>query len=151
MEIQPQLILLQKTLLQIEGLGRQLYPDLDLWKTAKPIMEGWMRERMNPLRVLKEWRQQLPDLGEAIRTVPTLIEQVLMQSAEGRYKVPVHAPDISLLREEIRLSARRRDQTILGSALLFTGVAWFAVVIEPLWPGIVCVVAGLLTLVIRRS
>jgi ubiquinone biosynthesis protein len=150
MEIQPQLILLQKTLLQIEGLGRQLYPDLDLWKTAKPIMEGWMRERMNPLRVLKEWRQQLPDLGEAIRTVPTLIEQALMQAAEGRYRLPVHTPDVAQLREEIRLSARRRDQTILGSALLFTGVTWLAVAMEPIWPGIVCVAAGLITLLFRE-
>ncbi len=139
MEIQPQLILLQKTLLQIEGLGRQLYPDLDLWKTAKPIMEGWMRDRLNPLRVLKEWRKQLPDLGEAIRTVPTFIQQVLMQMAEGRYKVPVHTPDVAQLREEIRASGKRRDQTILASALLFMGVTWFAVVIEPVWPGVVCV------------
>ncbi|MES1196804.1 MAG: ubiquinone biosynthesis regulatory protein kinase UbiB, partial [Steroidobacter sp.] len=149
-EIQPQLILLQKTLLQVEGLGRQLYPDLDLWKTAKPIMEGWMRDRLNPLRVLKEWRRQLPDLGEAIRTVPTLIQQALMQMAEGRYKVPVHTPDVSQLREEIRASARRRDQTILASALLFTGVTWFAVVIEPLWPGFVCAGAGLITLLLRK-
>ena len=150
MQIQPQLILLQKTLLQIEGLGRQLYPDLDLWKTGKPIMEGWMRDRMNPLRVLKEWRHQLPDLGEAIRTVPTLIQQALMQAAEGRYKVPVHTPDIALLREELRASAKRRDQTILASALLFTGITWFAVVIEPVWPGFVCVGAGLITLVLRK-
>ena len=150
MQIQPQLILLQKTLLQIEGLGRQLYPDLDLWKTGKPIMEGWMRDRMNPLRVLKEWRHQLPDLGEAIRTVPTLIQQALMQAAEGRYKVPVHTPDIALLREELRASAKRRDQTILASALLFTGITWFAVVVEPVWPGFVCVGAGLITLVLRK-
>ena len=150
MQIQPQLILLQKTLLQIEGLGRQLYPDLDLWKTGKPIMEGWMRDRMNPLRVLKEWRHQLPDLGEAIRTVPTLIQQALMQAAEGRYKVPVHTPDIALLREELRASAKRRDQTILASALLFTGITWFAVVVEPVWPGFVCVGAGLISLVLRK-
>ena len=48
MEVQPQLVLLQKTLLAIEGLGRQLYPELDLWKTAKPVLEQWMRERHDP-------------------------------------------------------------------------------------------------------
>lgn len=150
MQIQPQLILLQKTLLQIEGLGRQLYPDLDLWKTAKPIMEGWMRDRLNPLRVLKEWRHQLPDLGEAIRTVPTLIQQALMQMTEGRYSIPVNTPDVSQLREEIRASARRRDQTILASALLFTGVVWFAVALAPMWPGVVCIGSGLITLLLRK-
>lgn len=150
MQIQPQLILLQKTLLQIEGLGRQLYPELDLWKTGKPIMEGWMRDRLNPLRVLKEWRHQLPDLGEAIRTVPTLIQQALMQMAEGRYSVPVSTPDVSALRAEIRASAIRRDQTILASALIFTGVTWLAVVYGPMWPGVVCCTAGMVTLLVRK-
>ncbi len=56
MQIQPQLILLQKTLLNIEGLGRELYPELDLWKTAQPILRQWMRERMSPRAVLKRMR-----------------------------------------------------------------------------------------------
>jgi ubiquinone biosynthesis protein len=51
MEVQPQLVLLQKTLLHVEGLGRQLYPDLDLWQTAKPFLESWMNERVSPRRV----------------------------------------------------------------------------------------------------
>jgi ubiquinone biosynthesis protein len=146
MEIQPQLILLQKTLFQIEGLGRQLYPELDLWKTAKPILEEWMRTRLSPLGVMREWRKQLPDIGEAIRTVPTLIQQALMQSAEGRYRLPVKNEGIEELRKELQASARRRDQTILASALLFSGVLWFAVVSEPMWPGVLCLVAGIIAL-----
>jgi ubiquinone biosynthesis protein len=146
MEIQPQLILLQKTLFQIEGLGRQLYPELDLWKTAKPILEEWMRTRLSPLGVLREWRKQLPDIGEAIRTVPTLIQQALMQSAEGRYRLPVKNEGIEELRKELQASARRRDQTMLASALLFSGVLWFAVVSEPMWPGVLCLVAGIIAL-----
>ena len=149
MEIQPQLILLQKTLLQIEGLGRQLYPDLDLWKTAKPIMQEWMHARMSPRGVLREWKKQLPDIGEAIRTVPTLIQQALMQAAEGRYRVNVRNDGVEELRRELQASARRRDQTILASALLFSGVMWFALVIEPIWPGVGCMVGGAL-LLLRR-
>ncbi len=61
MEVQPQLVLLQKTLLNIEGLGRQLYPDLDLWQTAQPFLERWMKERMGPKAVWKNIRQQAPD------------------------------------------------------------------------------------------
>ena len=60
MEIQPQLMLLQKTLLNIEGLGRELYPELDLWKTAQPVLRAWMRERMSPRTVLRRMRTQLP-------------------------------------------------------------------------------------------
>jgi len=146
MEIQPQLFLLQKTLLQIEGLGRQLYPDLDLWKTAKPIMQEWMQARLSPLGVLREWRKQLPDIGEAVRTVPTLIQQALMQSAEGRYRLPVKSEGMDELRRELQASARRRDQTILASALLFSGVMWFALVIDPSWPGALCLAGGIFAL-----
>ena len=146
MEIQPQLFLLQKTLFQIEGLGRQLYPDLDLWKTAKPILQEWMHARMSPRGVLREWKKQLPDIGEAIRTVPTLIQQALMQATEGRYRVNVKNDGVEELRRELQASARRRDQTILASALLFSGVLWFALVIEPFWPGIACLLSGTIIL-----
>jgi ubiquinone biosynthesis protein len=150
MEIQPQLFLLQKTLFQIEGLGRQLYDELDLWKTAKPILEEWMYARMSPRGVLREWKKQLPDLGEAIRNVPTLIQQGLMQATEGRYRLQVKNDGIEELRRELRASARRRDQTILASALLFSGVLWFAMVIDPFWPGAACLAAGAVVL-LRRN
>ena len=58
MEVQPQLVLLQKTLLNIEGLGRQLYPDLDLWTTAKPYLERWIRERFGPKAAWKEFKRE---------------------------------------------------------------------------------------------
>ncbi len=146
MEIQPQLILLQKTLLQIEGLGRQLYPDLDLWKTAKPIMTEWMHTRMSPRGVLREWRKQLPDIGEAVRTIPTLIQQALMQAAEGRYRVNVKNDGVEELRRELQASARRRDRTILASAMFFSGITWCALVLDPIWPGIACLVASVIVL-----
>jgi ubiquinone biosynthesis protein len=149
MEIQPQLFLLQKTLFQIEGLGRQLYDELDLWKTAKPILEEWMYARMSPRGVIREWKKQLPDLGEAIRNVPTLIQQTLMQATEGRYRLNVKNDGVEELRRELRASARRRDQTILASALLFSGVLWFAMVIDPFWPGAVCLLSGAIVLLRR--
>ncbi|MCY1363621.1 putative protein kinase UbiB [compost metagenome] len=70
MEVQPQLVLLQKTLLNIEGLGRQLYPDLDLWTTAQPFLERWMRERVSPLQLLRNLQQQaeqVPHLSQIAR------------------------------------------------------------------------------------
>ena len=73
MEVQPQLVLLQKTLLNIEGLGRQLYPDLDLWHTAKPFMERWMRERYGPAAVLRSLIDAAPTLAvELPRILPQL-------------------------------------------------------------------------------
>ncbi|MGE0189996.1 MAG: ubiquinone biosynthesis regulatory protein kinase UbiB [Steroidobacteraceae bacterium] len=146
MQVQPQLILLQKTLLQIEGLGRQLHPELDLWKTAKPIMQEWMHARMSPRGVLREWKKQLPDIGEAIRIVPSLLQQALMQAAEGRYRLPIKTEGEDALLRELRASARRRDQTILASALLFSGIMWFALVREPIWPGSLCLLGSALSL-----
>ena len=84
MQIQPQLILLQKTLFNIEGLGRELYPELDLWKTARPMLRSWMRERMSPRAVLRRMRTQLPDAIEALKQVPQLVQTTVRAAAEGR-------------------------------------------------------------------
>ncbi len=79
MEVQPQLVLLQKTLLNIEGLGRQLYPDLDLWKTAKPFLEDWMKERMGVKGIYRNLKQQAPELIEQLPRLPSLLHDALTQ------------------------------------------------------------------------
>jgi len=143
--IQPQLILLQKTLLQIEGLGRQLYPDLDLWQTAHPILREWMRERANPRTALREFRKQLPDLGEAFRLIPKLITQSINLAAEGRLNLPTESRTIEQLRHELRSFARRRDLTIIAASLLMSSVVWFAFVAQPLWPSGLLAAAAIVT------
>jgi len=72
-EIQPQLILLHKTLFNIEGLGRELYPQLDLWKTAHPVLERWMRDQVGPKAMLRDLRQLLPQLREIMRDLPAAL------------------------------------------------------------------------------
>lgn len=79
MEVQPQLVLLQKTLLNIEGLGRQLYPELDLWKTAKPFLENWMHERMGPRAVYRNMKQQAPEWFDKLPQLPQLVYDSLQQ------------------------------------------------------------------------
>jgi len=66
-------VLLQKTLLNIEGLGRQLYPDLDLWNTAKPFMERWMEQRMGPAAILRQFSTYAPEIIEQLPRLPELI------------------------------------------------------------------------------
>ncbi len=73
MEVQPQLVLLQKTLLNIEGLGRQLYPELDLWKTAHPYLERWIKDRFHPKTLLKEFQRYAPEWLEKLPSVPANI------------------------------------------------------------------------------
>ena len=89
MEVQPQLVLLQKTLLAIEGLGRQLYPELDLWATAKPFLEKWLKEQMGPKAFLKRLRENLPFLTEQLPYMPRLLNEVLELSREQK----IHALD----------------------------------------------------------
>ena len=82
-EIQPQLVMLQKTLLNIEGLGRQLDPELDLWKTAKPFLERWMSEQIGWRGLLKTFKHEAPYLARSIPQLPRLVHQVLAQPAKA--------------------------------------------------------------------
>jgi ubiquinone biosynthesis protein len=84
MEVQPQLVLLQKTLLAIEGLGRQLYPDLDLWSTAKPFLEKWLREQMGPKVFLRNLRENWPFFVEQLPHMPRIFNEVLLLTKEQR-------------------------------------------------------------------
>jgi ubiquinone biosynthesis protein len=79
-EIQPQLVLLQKTLLNIEGLGRQLDPELDLWNTAKPFLEKWMMEQIGPQKLLEQLKEQAPRYAKLLPELPRLLHDYLRQS-----------------------------------------------------------------------
>ncbi len=83
-EIQPQLVLLQKTLLNIEGLGRQLDPELDLWSTAKPFLEKWMLEQIGPKKLWQQLRDQAPHYAKLIPQLPRLLHDYLQQPAAAR-------------------------------------------------------------------
>ncbi|MEG0052632.1 MAG: ubiquinone biosynthesis regulatory protein kinase UbiB [Comamonas sp.] len=82
-EIQPQLVLLQKTLLNIEGLGRQLDPNLDLWSTAKPFLEKWMLDQMGPQRLWRELKAEAPRYAKLLPELPRLVQQFLQQDRQG--------------------------------------------------------------------
>jgi ubiquinone biosynthesis protein len=135
MKIQPQLILLQKTLLNIEGLGRELYPELDLWKTAQPILRAWMRERMSPRAVLRKMRKQLPDTIEALKQVPQLFQIAVREAAEGRAKVRVENAGMQELRAELRRAGVRRDGAIAAGVLWLSGLLWVALKAPYPWFG----------------
>ena len=149
MTVQPQLILLQKTLLQIEGLGRQLYPDLDLWKTAQPVLKDWAADRLSGRSLAEQLRRQLPDLSEALRMLPQVLQHAVQQASAGEFRIRVEHPGVEELRREMRASARRRDATMVGAVTLLGGLVWLAVAMNP-WPGIVLAGAGLLAVLLAR-
>jgi ubiquinone biosynthesis protein len=135
MQVQPQLVLLQKTLLNIEGLGRQLYPQLDLWKTAQPILQRWMLERMSPRTLLKQARAQLPDTVEALKRLPQLFNTAVRDAAEGRVRWQVQSAQIEELRLELRANALRRDVALAAAALWLSGFIWLAAAAHLRWLG----------------
>nr|VFK48434.1 MAG: 2-octaprenylphenol hydroxylase [Candidatus Kentron sp. TC] len=117
MEVQPQLVLLEKTLLNIEGLGRQLYPDLDLWKTAKPFLERWMQEQLGMRAMARELRIQMPRWGQALPTLPNLLYDALR---EGGTQAANTTREIAQIRIEIRRANRRTILAVIGGSLLIS-------------------------------
>jgi ubiquinone biosynthesis protein len=146
MQVQPQLILLQKTLFNIEGLGRQLYPELDLWKTARPVLAAWMRERTSPRTILGEIRRHWPDALLTLRQIP----QLLQDAVRGAGRQPAEAVSLNALRAEMRRSARYRDTLLAAVALWLSGVLWVALAARLPWLGWLQMCAGALLAVWSR-
>lgn len=121
MEVQPQLVLLQKTLLNIEGLGRQLYPELDLWQTAKPFLERWMSEQIGTRAFLNRIKENVPQWGEKLPELPSLFHDVLHQARNGKLKLNDHGKELEKIRQEIRHANQRTFFAILGGSLIISG------------------------------
>ena len=121
MEVQPQLVLLQKTLLYIEGLGRQLYPQLDLWATAKPYLERWMKEQVGPRAFVRKLKKNLPQMTEFGADMPLLTYKVLNDAVEGRLQLNWQSKELTRLRQDLRRQHRSSIHVISGSAMLVAG------------------------------
>jgi ubiquinone biosynthesis protein len=117
MEVQPQLVLLQKTLLNIEGLGRQLYPDLDLWKTAKPFLERWMEEQVGAKAMLRNVKEDMPYLLEKLPEMPSLIYKSLKLYTDGEYQLK-QIKEIEKIRKELSQNHQRSLIVISGTGML---------------------------------
>jgi ubiquinone biosynthesis protein len=125
MHVQPQLVLLQKTLLNIEGLGRQLYPDLDLWQTAKPFLESWFQERLSPKAKIKKLIKQLPDFADQFPEIPSLIYKALDNAAHAEQRAQTQQREFALLRQQMASQQRGQLWIILIGALMICAAIWF--------------------------
>ena len=118
-QVQPQLVLLQKTLLNIEGLGRQLDPDLDLWETAKPYLERWMSEQIGWRGLIEHARHEAPYWSAVLPQLPRLMHQALARLAD-----PGAGDDSAALLEE----ARRRNRLLAVIAALLAAIAGWLII-----------------------
>ena len=117
MEVQPQLVLLQKTLLNIEGLGRELYPELDLWKTAKPFIENWFRSEIGLSANLDHLKTQLPEWAQHWPEMPMLVHRSLSEISQGNLHLKIRSEDLREVREELACQ-RQQQPLVIGGATL---------------------------------
>jgi ubiquinone biosynthesis protein len=142
MQVQPQLILLQKTLFNIEGLGRQLYPELDLWKTAQPVLREWMKERVSLRTIFKEIRTHLPDALLTLRQIPQIVQTSVREAAEGGGSAVDR--ELAALRAEMRAAGLRRDLWFATGILWLSGLIWLALLTQYRWLGAAQMIAAIL-------
>jgi ubiquinone biosynthesis protein len=121
MEIQPQLILLQKTLFNIEGLGRELYPQLDLWKTAHPILRQWMSEQLGGRAAINQLREDLPQIRDALRELPGVIKYLSEQIANDEPPFNIQTPELEEIREQLKTQQKQRFALTIGASALISG------------------------------
>ena len=121
MEVQPQLVLLQKTMFQIEGLGRQLYPELDLWVTAKPYLEKWMHEQLGPKALVRALRREMPRLWQQLPEMPRLIHDFLQNQGRDRDGNSIEAMRTRL--EQLQQRQTRQRSLFVGASIGLIAVA----------------------------
>jgi ubiquinone biosynthesis protein len=144
MEVQPQLILLQKTLVQIEGLGRVLYPELDIWQTGKPVLKAWMLEQTGPKATLKRLRRDWPDLRYALERLPQVARRLVDEALDKPVAPAAPAPGGSVPDAATQLAAdRRRWLATVGGSLVIAGAVWVGLAAEPVGFGWLMGAAGL--------
>ena len=124
--LQPQLILLQKTLLNIEGVGRQLDPQIDIWAVAKPVLEGILAERYSPRRLLREFRKQVPELVTRAPEMPRLLHAWLRQQVQGGHELSMRSDDVRAITQTLAAMQRRIVASILGVGLLIVAAVLYA-------------------------
>jgi len=146
MEVQPQLVLLQKTLLNIEGLGRELYPDLDLWTTAKPFLEDWTREQMGIKATLRRVVAGLPALRELLLEAPARLNRILQEMAENKLQVSVQNEELKRLREAQHLRVRHMYHAIAGGTLIVSGALLLALHTVPVWGSLFVIGIGIVAI-----
>mgnify|MGYP001825780208 CR=1 FL=1 len=135
-EIQPQLILLHKTLFNIEGLGRELYPQLDLWKTAHPVLKRWMDEQIGGRAMLKDVRDNLPQLRDALRELPAVVHHLSEQAANGRIRLNMQLPELDQIQMQLREQRRQRYWLTVAAVAVVSGTLVLTLGSTPMlgWP-----------------
>ena len=148
-EVQPQMILLHKTLFNIEGLGRQLYPELDLWKTAHPVLKRWMDEQVGGRALLKNVRENLPQLRDAMRELPVILRQLGEQASDGKIRFDMQSPELGEIQSQLGQQRRQRYWLTVAATGVLAGTLVLTLGTMP-WLGWSLLAGGALAGIIAR-
>ena len=149
MEVQPQLILLQKTLFNIEGLGRELYPELDLWKTAHPILRQWMADQVGPRAAIARIREDLPQISEALRELPGVVRHLADQISRDELHFELRSPELRDLRRQLGAQQKQRYLLATGATAILSGTL-FLTLSAAAWTGGLLITGGIAAIVAGR-
>jgi ubiquinone biosynthesis protein len=145
--LQPQLIMLQKTLLNIEGLGRELYPELDIWAVAKPELEIILKEKRSFENVSRELKERLPIWLAQAPEIPGLIRDYLRKATRGELETKITSDDLAAIREEHRVAHQKTIHTLAAGSFVISGSLLMALETGP-WYFLGLSVTGLTTIAI---
>ena len=123
--IQPQLVMLQKTLLNIEGLGRDLDPNIDLWQTAKPFLSRWMSEQVGWRSLVKTLKKELPSMAKNLPQMPRLVHQFLLQQTHAEQDTPIREVMLALIEAQQKQARWQKRLTLTVLLLLLLQISGF--------------------------
>ncbi len=143
------MILLHKTLFNIEGLGRPLYPQLDLWKTAHPVLKQWMDEQVGGRALLKDVRDNLPQLRDALSELPTILNHLGEQAASGRIRFNLNSPELREIQRQLDEQRRQRYWLAAAATSTVSGALVVAMASMP-WLGLTLLGLGAVSAWVAR-
>ncbi|MBF0589723.1 MAG: 2-polyprenylphenol 6-hydroxylase [Magnetococcales bacterium] len=132
MEVQPQLLLLQKTMFTLEGVGREVHPDLNMWQLAEPLVRAWMKEHMGPKGKMRRAKRDMQDLTHVAGYLPRLLHSGLERLAHDRMHIRLHPDFLKNLENRVDSGFRRQATSITGGLLFLGASVLIAAEVSPL-------------------
>ncbi|MBF0123883.1 MAG: 2-polyprenylphenol 6-hydroxylase [Magnetococcales bacterium] len=135
MEVQPQLLLLQKTLITLEGVGREINPELNIWVLAEPLIRDWMSEHLGVMGQLRATHQGAVDLLHTLGIMPEMVRTGLERMVRDQMRLRLHPDSLTTLERHMRAGFRSQNATMTGGFLLLTAAVLLANNLSVLWYG----------------
>jgi len=134
---------------RFEGLGRELYPELDLWKTAHPILRRWMAEQVGGKAAFERLREDLPQIRDALRELPGVIKYLSEQIASDQLHFDVRAAELTEIRDQLEAQRKQRYLLTVGATAFVSGILVLALTSAG-WPGWTLLAAGTVAAIAGR-